>query len=152
MITLPTNLRLPKHKLDFRLTHRFARGLSEGSFGDLASDFFGFDGGAQIGFGLRFGVFRGNQVAVYRTSDRTIQISDQQELLREGRSPVGLSVVASVEGLNNFGLSSAPEGATLHEFSPSVALVAVAPAGHEGRALRGAVLGREHAHHPLGPR
>ena len=46
VITLPTNLRLPKHKLDFRLTHRFARGLSEGSFGDLASDFFGFDGGA----------------------------------------------------------------------------------------------------------
>ncbi len=31
--------------------------------------------------------------------------------------------MASVEGLNNFGLSSAPEGATLHEFSPSVALV-----------------------------
>ena len=123
VITLPTNLRLPKHELDFRLTHRFARGLSEGSFGDLASDFFGFDGGAQIGFGLRFGLFRGNQVAVYRTSDRTIQISDQQELLREGKRPVGLSVVASVEGLNNFGLSSAPDGATLHEFSPSVALV-----------------------------
>ncbi len=123
VVTLPTNLRLPRHKLDFRLTHRFARGLSEGSFGDLASDFFGFDGGAQIGFGLRFGLFGGNQVAAYRTSDRTIQISDQQELLRQGRSPVGLSVVASVEGLNNFGLSSAPEGATLHEFSPSVALV-----------------------------
>lgn len=123
VINLPTNLRLPRHKLDFRLTHRFARGLSEGSFGDLASDFFGFDGGAQIGFGLRFGLFRGNQVAVYRTSDRTIQVSDQQELLSQGRSPVGLSVVASVEGLNNFGLSSAPEGETLHEFSPSVALV-----------------------------
>jgi hypothetical protein len=123
VITLPTNLRLPKHKLDFRLTHRFARGLSEGTFGNLASDFFGFDGGAQIGFGLRFGLFRGNQVEVYRTSDRTIQISDRQEVLHEGRSPVGLSIVASVEGLNNFGLSSAPEGATLHEFSPSVALV-----------------------------
>jgi hypothetical protein len=123
VIALPTNLRLPKHKLDFRLTHRFARGLSRGSFGDLASDFFGFDGGAQIGFGLRFGLLRGNQVAVYRTSDRTIQVSDQQELLREGTSPVGLSVVASVEGLNNFGLSSATAGATLHEFSPSVALV-----------------------------
>jgi hypothetical protein len=123
VITLPTNLRLPKHKLDFRLTHRFARGLGEGSFGDLASDFFGFDGGAQIGFGLRFGLFRGNQVEVYRTSDRTIQISDQQELLRQGHGPVGLSVVASIEGLNNFGLSSSPEGSTLHEFSPSLALV-----------------------------
>jgi hypothetical protein len=123
VVNLPTNLRLPKHRLDFRLTHRFARGLSEGSFGDLASDFFGFDGGAQIGFGLRFGLFRGNQVAVYRTSDRTIQVSDQQELVHEGHGPVGVSVVASVEGLNNFGLSSAPEGATLHEFSPSLALV-----------------------------
>jgi Membrane bound beta barrel domain (DUF5777) len=123
VITLPTTLRLPKHKLDFHLTHRFARGLSQGSFGDLASDFFGFDGGAQIGFGLRFGLVRGNQVEVYRTSDRTIQISDQQEVLRQGRSPVGLSVVVSVEGLNNFGLSSAPEGATLHEFSPSLSLV-----------------------------
>jgi hypothetical protein len=123
VITLPTNLRLPKHKLDFRLTHRFARGLSEGSFGNLASDFFGFDGGAQVGLGLRFGLFRGNQVDLYRTSDRTIQISDQQELLRQDRRPVGLSVVASVEGLNNFGLSSTPEGSTLHEFSPSLALV-----------------------------
>jgi hypothetical protein len=123
VITLPTNLRLPRHKLGFRLTHRFARGLGDGSFSDLAADFFGFDGGAQVGLGLRFGLFRGNQVAVYRTSDRTIQVSDQQELLRQDRSPVGLSVVASVEGLNNFGLSSEPAGLTLHEFSPSVALV-----------------------------
>jgi hypothetical protein len=123
VITLPTNLRLPKHKLDFRLTHRFARGLNEGSFSDLASDFFGFDGGAQIGFGLSFGLFRGNRVAVYRTSDRTTQISDQQELLREDRRPLGLSVVVSFEGLDNFGLSTAPPGATLHEFSPSLALV-----------------------------
>jgi hypothetical protein len=132
VVTLPTNLRLPKHKLDFRLTHRFARGLGEGSLGNLASDFFGFDGGAQVGFGLRFGLWRGNQVALYRTSDRTIQLSDQQELLREGRSPVGLSVVASVEGLNNFGLSSAPAGATLHEFSPSLALVVSRRLGTRG--------------------
>jgi hypothetical protein len=124
VITLPTNLRLPKHKLDFRLTHRFARGLGAGSFSDLASDFFGFDGGAQVGLGLRFGVFRGNQAAVYRTSDRTIQISDQQELLRQGGSPLGLSAVVSVEGLNNFGLSDEPStGSSLHEFSPSLALV-----------------------------
>jgi hypothetical protein len=123
VITLPTNLRLPKHKLDFRLTHRFARGLGQGDFGDLASDFFGFDGGAQVGLGLRFGLFGGNQLAVYRTSDRTIQISDQQELLRQGHGPIGISVLASVEGLDNFGLSEAPEGSTLHEFSPSVALV-----------------------------
>jgi hypothetical protein len=56
VITLPTNLRVPRHRLAFRLTHRFARPLGEGDFGDLASDFFGFDGGAQIGLGRRGGL------------------------------------------------------------------------------------------------
>jgi hypothetical protein len=132
VITLPTNLRLPRHKLSFRLTHRFSRPLGVGDFSDLLADFFGFDGGAQIGFGLRFGLFRGNQLAVYRTSDRTLQLSDQQELLHEGGSPVGLSLVASVEGLDNFGLSPAPAPPPLHEFSPAVALVLSRRLGSRG--------------------
>jgi len=124
VVILPTNLRLPKHKVAFRLTHRFARPLGDGDFSDLVADFFGFDGGAQIGLGLRFGLFRGTQLGLYRTSDRTIQVHGQQEALREGRSPVGLSVAASVEGLNNFGLSDWPPGAEpLHEFSPSIAVI-----------------------------
>ena len=49
IVDLPTNLRLPKHRLAFRLTHRFTRPLDEGDFSDLLADFFGFDGGAQIG-------------------------------------------------------------------------------------------------------
>jgi hypothetical protein len=44
VVTLPTNLRLPRHALAFRLTHRFARDLGEGDFSDLLADFFGFDG------------------------------------------------------------------------------------------------------------
>ena len=124
VVTLPTNLRLPRHKMAFRLTHRFARDLGEGDFSDLFADFFGFDGGAQIGLGLRFGLFRGTQLGLYRTSDRTIQVHAQQELLREGKLPVGLSLSASVEGLNNFGLSDwAPGAEPLHEFSPSIAVV-----------------------------
>jgi len=124
VVTLPTNLRLPKHKLAFRLTHRFARPLGEGSFSDLLADFFGFDSGAQIGFGLRFGLFRGTQLGIYRTSDRTILLHAQQELLREGKSPLGLSLAAGIEGLDNFGLSDVPpQSAPLHEFSPSVGLV-----------------------------
>lgn len=113
VINLRTNLRLPRHKLAFRLTHRFARGLSQGSVSDLAADFFGFDGGAQIGFGLGFGLFPSTQIGVYRTSDRTIQFSAQRQLLRQGSSPLGISVVASAEGLDNFG----------KEYSPSVAVV-----------------------------
>ena len=124
VIALPTSLRLPKHKLAFRLTHRFARPLDEGDFSDLLADFFGFDGGAQIGLGLRFGLFRGTQLAVYRTSDRTIQLLAQQELLGQGRSLVGLSLVASIEGLNNFGLTDwAPGTEPLHTFSSSIAAV-----------------------------
>jgi hypothetical protein len=123
VIDLPTNLRVPKHKLAFRLTHRFARPLGEGSFSDLAADFFGFDSAAQIGFGLRFGLFRGGQLGLYRTSDRTIQVHAQQEVLREGGSPVGMSLALSVEGLDNFGLSAPPEPPPLHEFQPAIALV-----------------------------
>ena len=133
VVNLPTNLRLPKHRLAFRLTHRFARPLGEGDFQDLLADFFGFDSGAQIGFGLRFGLFRGTQLGLYRTSDRTIALEARQELLREGRSPVGLSLGVSIEGLNNFGLTDWPPGAEpLHEFSPSVRLVASRTLGTRG--------------------
>ena len=122
VINLRTNLRLPRHKLAFRLTHRFARGLSQGSVSDLAADFFGFDGGAQIGFGLGFGLFPGAQIGVYRTSDRTIQFSAQRQLLRQGSSPLGISVMASAEGLDNFG----------EEYSPSVAVVLSRRLGDRG--------------------
>src|SRR5947208_11766061 len=49
LLGLPTTLRLPRHKAAFRVTHRFTRPLGNGSFGSLASDFFGLDSGAQIG-------------------------------------------------------------------------------------------------------
>ncbi len=133
VVTLPTNLRLPRHKLAFRLTHRFARDLGEGGLSDLLADFFGFDSGAQVGFGLRYGLFRGTQLGIYRTSERTIELFGRQELLRQGKGPVGLSLAASVEGLNNFGLSDVPpESAPLHEFSPSLGLVVSRKLGTRG--------------------
>jgi hypothetical protein len=132
VVNLPTNLRVPKHKLAFRLTHRFDRPLGEGDFSGLLADLFGFDGGAQIGLGLRFGLFRGTQLSLYRTSDRTIQLAGQQELLSERSRPLGFSVTASVEGLNNFGLSEAPAPEPLHEFSPAVGLVLSKKLGTRG--------------------
>jgi len=132
VVDLPTNLRVPRHRLAFRLTHRFARPLGQGSFEDLLADLFGFDGGAQVGLGLRFGLFRGTQLGIYRTSDRTIQVAAQHELLHDGPRPLGLSVLVSVEGLDNFGLSEAPEPAPLHEFSPSVAVVLSKKLGTRG--------------------
>jgi hypothetical protein len=131
VVDMPTNARLPKHRLAFRLTHRFARALGDGDFGDLASDFFGFDSGAQIGFGLRFGLFRGTQLGIYRTSDRTILLHAQQELLREGPAPVGVSLVGGVEGLDNFGLSEA-SNVEAHQFSPSAGLLVSRRLGSRG--------------------
>jgi hypothetical protein len=132
VIDLPTNARLPRHKLAFRLTHRFARDLGEGDFEDLLADLFGFDGGAQIGLGLRYGLFRGTLLDLYRTSDRTIQLAVRQQLLAQDRGPLGLLVEASLEGMNNFGLSDVPEGTQLHEFSPSFRLVASRRLGSRG--------------------
>jgi hypothetical protein len=102
VINLPTTLALPRHAVAFRLTHRFARRLSQGSFSDLASDLFGLDGHAQIGLELRYGLGATTQIGVQRISDRTIELFAQQELARQGRVPVGIALLASLEGLNNF--------------------------------------------------
>ena len=122
VVVLPTNLRLPRHKLAFRLTHRFTRPLGQGDFSDLRSDFFGFDGGAQIGLGLRFGLFSGTQLGFYRLSDRTIQFNVQQELVRQSEHAIGLSAVASVEGLDNFS----------QDYSPALSLVVSRKLGSRG--------------------
>jgi hypothetical protein len=102
LAALPTTLRMPVHKWAFRVTHRFTRPLGDGDFGDLASDFFGFDSGAQIGLELRYGLARGTQVGVHRTSERTIQLFGQHSILaeRDGK-PVGLDAVVTLEGGNN---------------------------------------------------
>ena len=102
LAALPTTLRMPVHKLAFRVTHRFTRSLGQGDFGDLASDFFGFDSGAQIGLELRYGLAPGTQIGVHRTSDRTIQIFGQHNFLNERNGkPVGLDAIATLEGGNN---------------------------------------------------
>jgi hypothetical protein len=98
-----TTLALPKFGSAFRVTHRFTRPLDEGDFGSLVEDFFGFDGGAQIGLEYRFGVWTGAQVGIYRTSDRNIQFFSQYNVLRQGsRSPLGVTALLSVDGTNNF--------------------------------------------------
>jgi hypothetical protein len=102
LAALPTTLRMPVHKLAFRVTHRFTRPLGEGDFGDLANDFFAFDSAAQIGLELRYGLARGTQIGVHRTSDRDTQIFGQHSLLNErDGAPVGMDIMATLEGENN---------------------------------------------------
>ena len=103
LVTLPTTLHLPRFGSAFRVTHRFARPLGDGDFGDLLEDFFGFDNGAQIGLEFRFGIWRGAQVGIYRTSDRTIQFFGRHAVLRQGDGrPVAIDAWLAIDGTNNF--------------------------------------------------
>ncbi len=120
--TLNTNLRLPKGKWNFRLTHRFLRTMGEGDFGDLAARLFGLDGGAQIGLDLKYGLARGLDVGIYRTSDRTIQLQGRYNLMKDGNGPIGVGLVANVDGTDNFS----------DEFSPGFAVVLSRELGDRG--------------------
>jgi hypothetical protein len=110
IINLPTNLRLPKYKSNFDLTHRFNLNLRAGDFGDLASNLFGLDNGATIGFEYRFAPIRRLQTAFYRVNaDRIIQLYAKYDGWRQTASmPVSVSVVASIEGADNFHERRAP--------------------------------------------
>jgi hypothetical protein len=104
VLNLPSTLRLPRHGSSFQLTHRFNGNLREGSFDGNASNLFGLDQGAVVGFEFRFGIARHLQAAVYRTAiDKTFQFYGKYDAMRQGDSiPVSLSALLSVEGANNF--------------------------------------------------
>ena len=105
LASLPTALRLPRHKMTFRLTHRFHQRIQDSGPGDL----FGLDTGAQVGIEFRFGVVSGAQLGFYRTGERTIQFFTQYDVARQGRRlPVGVAAYASIEGTNNFQDSYSP--------------------------------------------
>lgn len=110
VVNLPTTLRLPRYKGNFRLTHRFEGNLRDGSFGQQAGDLFGIDQGAVIGFEYRIGLPQHTQAAFYRSSlDKTIQLHGQYDALRQrGAMPLSLSALVSVEGTNNFQDKYAP--------------------------------------------
>ena len=103
LVNLPTTLRVPRFKSSFRVTHRFTRPLGAGGFDDLASDLFGLDSGALIGLEYRFGLMRGFQVGVLRTSDKTIDLFAHYNAVRQGETvPVAVTVLAAIDGTDNF--------------------------------------------------
>jgi hypothetical protein len=109
VVNMPTTLRLPRMKSAFRVTHRFLRPLGQGDFGSLAEDFFGLDSGALIGLEYRFGLMRGLQAGILRTSDRTIDFFGQYNVLnQQSGNAVGLGILAAVDGTNNFRDSYSP--------------------------------------------
>ena len=107
LAALPTTLRMPRGKWGFRVTHRFTRDLGRGDFGDLASDLFGIDGGAQVGLEVRYGLLPGTQIALHRTSDRATQILLQHNFSneRDGRA-FGFDAIATLEDRKSTRLNS----------------------------------------------
>jgi hypothetical protein len=103
VINLPTTRSLARHGSYFRLTHRFARDLRRGSFGQLAEDLFSLDNGAIIGLEYRFGLADNLQVGVHRSIlNKTIQVFGRFDAWHQSdTAPVSLSLVGSIEGLDN---------------------------------------------------
>lgn len=102
--TLPTTLRLPKFKMVYRMTHRFYEPVKDAGLGGV----FGLDSGAMVGLEMRVGLWTGWQASFYRTSDKTIQLSTQYDLVKQGRLPIGIAAFASTEGTDNFQESYTP--------------------------------------------
>jgi hypothetical protein len=123
LVNLPTTLRLPRFGSAFRVTHRFGRPLGSGDFGNLLEDFFGLDSGAQIGLEYRFGLMRGLQAGIHRTSNRTIEFFSQYNLMQQRTgNAVDVGIVATVEGTNNFRDS----------YTPSIGAVVTREIGRSG--------------------
>ena len=104
LINLWTTQSLKRHQSYFRITHRFARDLRAGDFGSLLEDFFSLDNGAFIGLEYRFGITSHLQAGVNRTAvSKTIQFFGRSDRWRQGNAlPVSISVLGSIEALNNF--------------------------------------------------
>ena len=128
LVNLPTTQPMGRFGHHFRITHRFARDLKRGTFGQLAEDLFSLDNGAIIGLDYRFAPMSNLQVGVYRSMLlRTIQVSGRLDAWQQGdRVPLGLSLIASVEGTNNLRDNYAPAVglAMSHAFRDAVALYA----------------------------
>jgi hypothetical protein len=103
VINVPTTLPLKRNGHYFRLTHRFARDLRRGDFGSLVEDLFSLDNGAILGLEYRYGITGNLHAGVHRSIlSKTIQLFGRYDAWQqEGPMPVSLSIIGSVEGLNN---------------------------------------------------
>jgi hypothetical protein len=110
LINLSTTLPIKRHGSYFRLTHRFARDLRRGSFGELAASLFSLDDGAVIGLEYRFAPTSQAQVGIHRSMfAKTIELLGRYDGWRQGSSlPVSLSFMTSFEGTDNLSDNHSP--------------------------------------------
>ncbi len=117
LVSLPTSLRVPAHGSEMRITHRFAETIGDAG----AAGLFGIDSGAQVGFEYRYGLTARADVAIHRTSNKTIEFFGRYGLTRQSPGmPFEIAAFASIEGTDNFGLS----GANPASFTPALGVIA----------------------------
>src|SRR5215813_1171940 len=116
LVNIPTPKRVPRHSLNVYFTHRFseeftaARGEPGEEHRDrIANDVLGLDSSSVSSFGLFYGITDRLYVSAYRSPlcqpgiCKTIELGVGYHLLDEaGKSPIALSVQASIDGENNF--------------------------------------------------
>jgi hypothetical protein len=110
LVNLGTTLPLKKWGSYFRITHRFARDLRRGSFGQLAEDMFSLDNGAIIGLEYRIGLPYRTQAGVNRSIlGKTLEVFGRWDPWQQsdGR-PLSLSTTLSLEGQNNLRVDPQP--------------------------------------------
>jgi hypothetical protein len=149
LINLPTTLSMDRHRSYFRLTHRFARDLRRGDFASLAEDLFSLDNGAIIGLDYRFAITGNMHVGVNRSIlSKTIQMFARYEPWRQsdGR-PFSVSVLGSIEGLNNMRQQYQPGGAvTLSRVMGTGLALYVTPAFVGRTRVADFIDGHDHEH------
>ena len=149
LVNLPTTLSLKKHKSYFRITHRFARDLRRGSFGQLAEDFFSLDSGAVIGLEYRFGITSQLQAGIHRSIfGKTIELFGRWDAMGQSQDrPVALSLLVSIEGQNNLRLDPQPGvSATLSHVTGRLALYATPTFVKDAHTPTLRVLHDDHSH------
>jgi hypothetical protein len=153
LINLPTTASVGSHHSYFRLTHRFARDLRRGSFGNLAEDLFSLDSGAIMGLEYRYGITGRLQAGLHRSIlSKTMQAFTRYDALAQGAtSPVGVSVTGAVEGTNNLRRQYQPTiAATLSRAFGRTLFAYLTPA-YVGRThVADFVTGHDHDHGILG--
>jgi cytochrome c oxidase subunit 2 len=116
LVNIPTPKRVPRHSLNVYFTHRFSEEVTatRGEPGEehrdrIAEDLLGLDSGSVSSFGVFYGITDHLYASAYRSPlcqpgiCKTIELGLGYHFLDEaGKSPVALSVEASITGENNF--------------------------------------------------
>jgi len=150
LVSLQTTLPLKRYHSFFQITHRFARDLGRGSFGQLASELFSLDDSAIISLQYRFALTSRVQAGVHRSAlGKTIVAFGRWDWWRqaEGRL-LSVSVMPSLEGQNNLRLDPQPGVAAIlsRSFGPQVVLYAQPSYVHNAHT---ATLRNAHGGHDL---